>query len=107
MLFFNQYSSSHTFPFYKLINFFILSWLPGLSTPPGGSVTLCTGTSQANTYAIITKILDFVFSILRLTVSLTPWLMEPEGSMPYSQVLSNNPYPEPNQPNYLHWYLSL
>ena len=25
--------------------------------------------------------------------------MEPEDSMPHSQGLSNNPYPEPNQPN--------
>ena len=33
--------------------------------------------------------------------------MEPGGSMPHSQGLSNNSYPEPNQPNYLHWYLSL
>jgi hypothetical protein len=30
---------------------------------------------------------------------LTPWLMEPEGSMPHSQRLSNNPHPEPNHPN--------
>ena len=35
-------------------------------------------------------------------IKLTPWLMEPEGSMPHSQGLSNNPYPEPNQPNYPH-----
>ena len=26
--------------------------------------------------------------------------MEPGGSMPHSQGLSNNSYPEPNQPNY-------
>ena len=26
--------------------------------------------------------------------------MEPVGSMPHSQELSNNSYPEPNQPNY-------
>ena len=26
--------------------------------------------------------------------------MEPGGSMPHSQGLSNNAYPEPNQPNY-------
>ena len=26
--------------------------------------------------------------------------MEPRGSMLHSQGLSNNPYPEPNQPNY-------
>ena len=33
--------------------------------------------------------------------------MEPGGSMPHSKGLSNNPYPEPNQPNYPHWYLYL
>ena len=33
---------------------------------------------------------------------LTPWLMEPGGSMPHSQGFSNNPYPEPNQPNSPH-----
>jgi hypothetical protein len=33
--------------------------------------------------------------------------MEPGGSMPRSQGLSNNPYPEPNQPNYLRCYLFL
>ena len=38
---------------------------------------------------------------------LTPWLMQPGGSMQHSQGLSNNPYPEPNQPNSPHWYLSL
>ena len=38
---------------------------------------------------------------------LTPWLMEPGGSMPHSQVISNNPYPEPNQSNlsYPHLFL--
>ena len=36
---------------------------------------------------------------------LTPWLMELGGSMPHSQGLSNNPYPEPNQPNSPYWYL--
>ena len=46
------------------------------------------------------------FSYL-LTLTLTPWLMEPVGPMPHSQGLSNNSYPEPNQPNYPHWYLSL
>ena len=33
---------------------------------------------------------------------LTPWLMEPGGSMPHSQGLPNNSHPEPNQPNYPH-----
>ena len=31
--------------------------------------------------------------------NLTPWIMEPVGSRPHSQGLSNNSYPEPNQPN--------
>ena len=35
-------------------------------------------------------------------IKLTPWLMEPGGSMPHSQGLSNNSYPELNQPNYPH-----
>ena len=33
--------------------------------------------------------------------------MESGGSMPHLQGFSNNPYPEPNQPNCPHWYLSL
>ena len=33
--------------------------------------------------------------------------MEPGGSMPHSQGLSNISYPGPNQPNFPHWYLSL
>ena len=32
---------------------------------------------------------------------LTPWLMEPGGSMLHSQELSNNSYPELNQSNSL------
>ena len=40
-------------------------------------------------------------------IYLTPWLMEPLGSMLHSQGFSNNSYPEPNQPNSPHWYLSL
>ena len=31
-------------------------------------------------------------------MDLTPWLMEPGGSMPHSQELSNNPYPVPINP---------
>ena len=31
--------------------------------------------------------------------------MEPGGSIPHSQGLSNNPYPESNQPNSLYRYL--
>ena len=40
-------------------------------------------------------------------LTLTPWVMEPECSTPHWQRPSNNPYPEPNQSNSLHWYLSL
>ena len=36
---------------------------------------------------------------LSLSPKLTPSFMEPGGLMPHSQGLSNNPYPEPNQPN--------
>ena len=32
----------------------------------------------------------------------TPWLMEPVSSMPHSEGLSSNPYPELNQPNSLY-----
>ena len=31
--------------------------------------------------------------------------MESGDTMPHSQGLSNNPYPEPDQPNSLYWYL--
>ena len=31
--------------------------------------------------------------------------MEPGGSIPHSQGLSSNPYPEPNQPNSSYWHL--
>ena len=37
------------------------------------------------------------FRCLYVTYELTPWLMEPAGSMPHSQRLSNYLYPEPNQ----------
>ena len=36
--------------------------------------------------------------------NITPWLIEPWGSMPHSQGHSNNPYPEPNQPNSSYWW---
>ena len=31
--------------------------------------------------------------------------MKPGGSMPHSQGISDNPYPDPNQPNSSYWYL--
>ena len=33
------------------------------------------------------------YIIYYLTITLTPWLMKPGGSMPHAQGLSNNPYP--------------
>ena len=33
--------------------------------------------------------------------------MEPGGSMPHSQGLSNNPSSEPKQPNSSYWYLGI
>ena len=39
---------------------------------------------------------------LLLLVELTPWIMEPGGSMPHSEGLSDNPYPETNQLNSSH-----
>ena len=44
------------------------------------------------------KIVENMWADILFTLySLTPWLMEPGGSMPHSQALSNNSYPEPNQ----------
>ena len=45
--------------------------------------------------------IDKIPNINSLTHSLTLWLMELRGSLPHSQGLSNNPYPEPNQPLFL------
>ena len=33
---------------------------------------------------------------------LATWPMEPGGSMPHAKGLSDNPHPEPNQPNSLY-----
>ena len=38
-------------------------------------------------------------SLLWCYIQLTPWLIELGGSMSHSQGLSNDSYPEPNQPN--------
>ena len=58
--------------------------------------TNSTQDKEANQYKL-QRIYIYIY-ILKLT----PWLMEPGGSMPHSQGLSNNSYPEPNQPNYPH-----
>ena len=49
----------------------------------------------------------YQFYLNSFSLVLTPGLMEPGGSILHSQGLSNNSYPEPNQPNSPHWYLSL
>ena len=53
-------------------------------------------------YHINVTIIDLSFGLSNKLLILTPWLTEPDGLMPHSQGLSNNPYPEPNQPNSSH-----
>ena len=50
-------------------------------------------------HSLPTVIIDTAIIII-IIIIITPWLKEPRGSTPHSQELSNNPYPEPNQPNY-------
>ena len=50
-------------------------------------------TTVADVYTNIISLSNFI---------LTPWFMEPGGSIPHSQGLSYFPYPEPNQPNSPH-----
>ena len=70
-----------------------LLMLPG---PLLSGVTACPHeyTSQYSSSSAW-QILKFK-SNLKLT-KLTSWFMEPGGSMPYLQGLSNNPYPKSNQ----------
>ena len=69
----------------------------GLSPiPKTGKKFLHLQGDEAATHLAITTVWDTIL------IKLTPWLMEPGGSVPPSQGLSNNPYPEPNQPNYPH-----
>ena len=67
------------------------------------------GTDKVNTYLEICCACSsnsvpqlLIFRLPAEVLTLTPWLMEPGGSMPHSQGLSNNSYHEPNQPNYPH-----
>ena len=102
--------------------FFFLGLTPLL---PGKCVCQYTLVSYLNTYRNTDKFRESVFSIsigasaecwtgqnkdkkhVYSASILTPWLMEPGGSMPHSRGLSNNSYPEPNRPNFPHWYLFL
>ena len=57
---------------------------------------------QVTSYISMYLLISSVLNNNNNNNKLTPWLMEPGGSMPHSQGLSNNPYPELNQPNYPH-----
>ena len=48
---------------------------------------------------IILIIIIIIIIIIEKINKITLWLMETEGSMPHSQVISNNPCPEPDQLN--------
>ena len=65
-------------------------------------ITLKYWTTTVLTTNFVKLLLPQFISNHWFAVSLTPWLMEPAGSMPHSQGLSNNSYPEPNQPNSSH-----
>ena len=54
---------------------------------------------------VIFPTLIFLLKLVDLSYELTPWHKEPGGSMPHSQGLSNNPYPDSNQPDSSHWQL--
>ena len=56
---------------------------------------ICSSLTNCSTFNI-----EFTPLHSRDVLTLIPWLMEPGGSMPHSQGLSDNPYPELNQPNY-------
>ena len=56
---------------------------------------------------MILIIIIIIIIIITVMLILTPCLMEPGGSIPHSQGLSNNSYPVPKQSNSPHWYLSL
>ena len=52
------------------------------------------------TIIIINIIITIIIVIIIIIMIIYAWLMEPGGLMPYLQGLFNNPYPEPNQPNF-------
>ena len=55
-------------------------------------------------FLLVTAILFFYGNQLVCFTLVTPLHMKPRGSMLHSQGLSNNPYPELNQPNSLYRY---
>ena len=54
----------------------------------------CVGVSHIEHLCVLRKLFEYL-----LHSELTPWLIEPGGSMPHSQGLSNDSNHEPNQPN--------
>ena len=70
--------------------------------------------AQMRATGFITKSATFNFCLygcekwsLASREKLIPLIMKTGDSMPHSQGLSNNPYPEPNQPNSSYWYIFL
>ena len=51
------------------------------------------------TKLVVQKDLVDIIIIIIIIIIITPWLMKIGSSLPHSQGLSNNPYPELNQPN--------
>ena len=47
----------------------------------------------------------FIVQLIHFTKQLTPLIVKSQGSMPHSQRLSNNPYPEWNRPTSSYWYI--
>ena len=72
-------------------------------TPRNEDKKICPFGKQNNFFFRWGMSVHFVFNVfctyLGFFKNLTPWLMEPRGSMPHSQGPSNNFYPEPNLPN--------
>ena len=48
-----------------------------------------------------------IIIIIIIIIIINYMAYETQGSMPHSQGLTNNPYPEPNQPNFSYLYLFL
>ena len=75
----------------KSIHSFIVTWSTDISSE------ICIIVADTEIHWIKFKTWLFI------TNQITPWLMEPGGSMINSQGLSYNPYLESNQPNYSSW----
>ena len=77
----------------------ILHWPLGFHRP-WGLITTSSSRFKIMSNIMIHHEVDSVSH----SIKLTPLLMEPGDSMPHSQGLVSNPYPESNQPNSSFWY---